>query len=360
MAVDERAGVRVYEAQPGRVLFGTGAADRLAGELDRLGATRAVVIAGKARADETVERLAPRVVATMTEIAQHVPVALAVRARRLAASVRADVLVAVGGGSAIGLAKAVALESGVPIVAVPTTYSGSELTTIYGLTEGGAKRTGHDQRVLPAVVVYDPALTVGLPASVTGPSGMNSLAHGVEALYGPSANPLTCALAEAGIRALAAGLPVAVEDPADLAGRTESLRGAWLAGAALAGAGTGFHHQICHALGGAFRLDHGGMHAVVLPYAVGFVTPAVPGEMARVAACLGTADAATGCWELARSLGTPASLAELGLAEADLERAAELCAGRVAQHPRPSTVADLLALLRAAYAGRVPEQDSMR
>jgi maleylacetate reductase len=355
-----QAAVSVYEALPGRVVFGVGAAERLAGEVDRLGAARALVIAGKARADDAAERLGPRVVASFTEIVQHVPVALAEQARQLAASAGADVLVAVGGGSAIGLAKAVALELGAPIVAVPTTYSGSELTSIYGLTEGGHKRTGRDRRVLPRVVVYDPALTVGLPAEVTGPSGMNALAHGVEAFYGPGANPLSSALAEAGVRSLAAGLPGAVADPADLDARTESLRGAWLAGAALAGAGTGFHHQICHALGGAFGLDHGGMNAVVLPHAVRFVSPAVPAAMARVAAALGADDAATGCWALARSTGAPASLAELGLAEADLDRAAELCAGRVAQHPRPSGVGDLRALLGAAHAGRPPGPPAAR
>jgi maleylacetate reductase len=346
--------VAVYDALPGRVLFGAGAVDRLADEVDRLGAGRVLLVAGRSRAAHAAERLGDRVAATWTGIVQHVPVATAEQARALAREAGADAVVCVGGGSAIGLAKAVALELGIPVVAVPTTYSGSELSTIYGLTEDGRKRTGRDARVLPAVVVYDPALTVSLPPEVTGPSGMNALAHCVEALYGRNANPVASAMAEAGIRALAAGLPVAVERPDDLDGRAESLRGAWLAGAALGSAGTGFHHQICHVLGGAFGLDHGGMNAVVLPHAVRYVTPAVPELMRLVAAGLGADDAATGCWELARRVRAPASLAELGMAEADLDRAAELCANHVSQTPRPSGAAELRALLGAAHAGVPP------
>jgi alcohol dehydrogenase class IV len=252
----------------------------------------------------------------------------------------------------VGLAKAVALDLAIPIVAVPSTYAGSELTTIYGLSKDGRKRTGRDPLVLPTVVLYDPALTVSLPPEVTGPSGMNALAHGVEAFYGPGANPISTALAVEGIRDLADGLPQAVERPEDLEGRTRALRGAWLAGAALAVAGAGIHHQICHVLGGAFGLDHGGMNAILLPHTVRFVTPAVPREMARVAAALGAADAADGCFDLARRLGTPTSLADLGLAEADLDRAAELCAAQLTGPPRNAQVEELRHLLGAAHAGR--------
>jgi alcohol dehydrogenase class IV len=183
---------------------------------------------------------------------------------------------------------------------------------------------------------------------------MNALAHGVEAFYGPGANPISTALAVEGIRDLADGLPQAVERPEDLEGRTRALRGAWLAGAALAVAGAGIHHQICHVLGGAFGLDHGGMNAVLLPHTVRFVTPAVPREMARVAAALGAADAADGCFDLARRLGTPMSLADLGLAEADLDRAAGLCAAQLTGPPRNAEVEELRHLLGAAHAGRPP------
>jgi maleylacetate reductase len=347
-------GVVTYEALPGRVVFGVGALDRLGEELARLGARRALLVASKRVADDLAERVGDRHAATCSEIVQHVPVEVAERATSLAREVDADALVAVGGGSAVGLAKAVALDLNLPIVAVPTTYAGSELTTIYGLSKDGRKQTGRDPRVLPKVVLYDPALTVPLPPQVTGPSGMNALAHGVEAFYGPGANPISTALAVEGIRALADGLPRAVEQPGDLEGRTRTLRGAWLAGAALAIAGTGIHHQICHVLGGAFGLDHGGMNAALLPHTVRFVTPAVPAAMAQVTAALGAADAAIGSFDLARRIGAPTSLAALGLAGADLDRAAELCAGHVSGRPRPARVEELRALLGAAHAGLPP------
>ena len=350
----EAGGVVTYEALPGRMVFGIGALDRLGEELARLGVHRVLLVASKRVADDLAERLGDRHAGTCSEIVQHVPVEVAERATILTREVGADALVTVGGGSAVGLAKAVALNLAIPIVAVPTTYAGSELTTIYGLSKDGRKQTGRDPRVLPKVVLYDPALTVSLPPQVAGPSGMNALAHGVEALYGPGASPISTALAIEGIGALAAGLPQAVERPHDLEGRTRTLRGAWLAGAALAVAGTGFHHQICHVLGGAFGLDHGGMNAVLLPHTVRFVTPAVPREMARVAAALGTADAAAGCFELARRIGAPASLAALGLAETDLDRAAELCAGQITGRPRSAGVEELRPLLGAAHAGRPP------
>ena len=350
----EADGVVTYEALPGRVIFGVGALDRLGEELARLGARRVLLVASKRVADDLAERLGDRYAAICSEIVQHVPVEVAERATALAREVAADALVAVGGGSAVGLAKAVALDLAIPVVAAPTTYAGSELTTIYGLSQDGRKRTGRDPRVLPKVVLYNPALTVSLPPQVAGPSGMNALAHGVEAFYGPGANPISTALAVEGIRDLAAGLPQAVERPEELEGRTQTLRGAWLAGAALAVAGTGIHHQICHVLGGAFGLDHGGMNAVLLPHTVRFVTPAVPREMARVAAALGAGAAAAGCFDLARRIGAPTSLAALGLAGTDLDRAAELCAGQVTGRPRSAGVGELRALLGAAHAGRPP------
>ena len=353
-AVGTTGEIAVYQALPGRVVFGVGALERLPAEVDRLGARRALLVASRARAEQVGERLGGLAAAAFSELVQHVPVAIAVQARQLAARARADVVVSVGGGSATGLAKAIALELAVPIVAVPTTYSGSELSDIYGLTEAGRKRTGRDPLVLPKVVVYDPALTVSLPPRVTGASGMNALAHCVEALFGPGANPVSSALAEHGIRVLAGALPRAVVRPDDLDARSASLRGAWLAGSALAVAGSGFHHQLCHVLGGAFGLDHGGMHAVILPHAVRFVSPAVPGQMGLVAAALDAVGAASGCWWLARRLGAPASLAELGMTRADLDRAVALCAGQVAQGPRPWAVADLRELLGAAFAGEPP------
>jgi maleylacetate reductase len=343
-----------YDALPGRVVFGVGAVEQLGEEVDRLGGRRVLAIAGKRAIDGLLERLGPRVAASFTDVQQHVPVEAAARAVAAAAEADADCLVAMGGGSATGMAKAVALERQTPIVAVPTTYAGSEVTPIYGLTGPEGKRTGRDLRVLPKVVVYDPALTTGLPPEVTGPSGMNALAHCVEATYAPGANPVTSLLAEEGTRALARGLPVAVADPADLAARTDAMLGAWLAGAAMAAAGVGIHHQLCHLLGGAYRLPHAELHAVVLPHAVAFVAPAARPQLARLAGALGVEEVPGGIWDLGRRLGTPASLAELGLAETELDRAAEQAVARVVQAPRRAGVSELRALLGAAWQGRRP------
>ena len=344
----------VYDALPGRVVFGVGSVEHLGEEVDRLGAGRVLAIAGKRAIDGLVERLGGRWAASFTDVQQHVPVEAAARAAAAASEAGADCLVAMGGGSATGMAKAVALERPVPIVAVPTTYAGSEVTPIYGLTGPEGKRTGRDPRVLPRTVVYDPALTTGLPAQVTGPSGMNALAHCVEALYAPGANPITSLLAEEGARALHRGLPGAVADPGDLAARSDALLGAWLAGTALAAAGIGIHHQLCHLLGGAYRLPHAELHAVVLPHAVHFVAPAARPQLARLAGSLGVDDVAGGIWDLGRRLGTPASLAELGLAEAELDRAAEQAVARVVQTPRRAGVSELRALLEAAWQGGRP------
>jgi maleylacetate reductase len=344
----------VYDALPGRIVFGVGSVEHLGEEVDRLGARRVLAIAGKRAIDGLVGRLGGRWAASFTDVQQHVPVEAAARAVAAAAEAGADCLVAMGGGSATGMAKAVTLERQVPIVAVPTTYAGSEVTPIYGLTGPEGKRTGRDLRVLPRTVLYDPALTTGLPPAVTGPSGMNALAHCVEALYAPGANPVTSLLAEEGARALQRGLPLAVADPADLAARSDALLGAWLAGAALAAAGVGIHHQLCHLLGGAYRLPHAELHAVVLPHAVGFVTPAARPQLARLAGSLGVDDLAGGIWDLGRRLGAPASLAELGLPEAELDLAATQAVARVVQTPRRAGVAELRALLEAAWQGRRP------
>jgi len=345
-----------YEVLPRRVVFGLGAEDRLAGEVDRLAAARILIIGSRDRAVRLRERLGMHCVGIFTDIRQHVPVEVAATARELAGQLEVDCLVACGGGSAIGLAKAVALDLSVPIVAIPTTYSGSEMTPIWGLTSGRRKQTGRHPGVAPAVVLYDPALTVGLPPRLTASSGMNALAHCVEALYGPTASPVSALLATDGIRRLTTGLEASVRNPADLTARAEAMLGAHLAGTVLAVAGVAIHHQLCHVIGGALALDHADLNAVLLPHAVRFVAPAVPDEMRRVARVLGAGDgdAAGALWLLARRLGAPASLAELGMPAAELDRIAAAAAARVSPQPRPAGVADLRDLLAAAWTERRP------
>ncbi|MHA6796192.1 maleylacetate reductase [Pseudonocardia bannensis] len=346
-----------YQALPGRVVFGAGAArTRLAAEVERLGASRVLLVAGERDAALVRELVAPfadRVAGTFSGIRQHVPLAVAEQARGLAGSVAADAVLSVGGGSTTGTAKAIALSTGLPVIAVPTTYSGSEVTPIWGLTENDRKTTGTDPVVLPRSVVYDPELTVSLPADLSAASGLNAMAHCVEAFWAPRRNPISALIAEEGIRALASGLPGVVADGGDLDGRAELLYGSYLAGAALAVAGTGLHHKICHVLGGAYDLPHAQTHAVMLPHVLAFNAPGAPDAARRIGRALGAADDPAGALHaLASRLPVPRSLRELGLRDDRLDDAAALIHGIVpADNPTPVDAASLRALLQAAWTG---------
>jgi maleylacetate reductase len=346
-----------FDALPGRVVFGVGSLARLPEEIDRMDAVRVLVVfdpTTKDIADEVIEGLGDRFAGAFTDIELHVPVEGVEKARDAAAGFDADCVVTVGGGSTTGYGKAIALETGIPTVAVPTTYAGSEMTPIYGITSEGLKRTGRDLKVLPRSVIYDPALTTSLPPSVTGASGMNALAHCVEALYGRDASPITSLMAEEGIRALVRGIPGSVREPADLEARSEALYGAYLAGVALAAVGMAIHHRICHILGGTFGLAHGEVNSVVLPHAARFNQPAAPEALERVAVDMGVEDAPTGLFDLAASIGAPTSLQALGMKEDDLEQAARLIVDAPTWNPRPVEFTDVLALLEAAFHGRRP------
>ncbi len=337
-----------YDALPGRVVFGAGAArTRLAGEVERLGAERVLLVASQRAADAVaalVEPFRDRVAGTFTAVREHVPVETARAARAAAAEAGADAVLCIGGGSTVGAAKAVALTARIPVLAVPTTYSGSEVTPVWGMTEDGRKTTGVDPAVLPRVVVYDPELTASLPRGLAVASGLNAMAHAVEAFWAPRRNPVSSVIAEEGVAALAAGLRAG--DPADL------LRGAWLAGAAFAVAGTGLHHKLCHVLGGTFELPHARTHAVVLPHVLAFNAPGAPEAAARTARALGMDDPVRGLRALADELGVPRGLRELGLAEDDVDEAARLTEPAVPEdNPVPVGDGALRRLVRAAWAG---------
>jgi maleylacetate reductase len=346
-----------YEQLPSRVVFGAGSFDRLAEEVARLGLKRAMVLStpGQRRlADEAARRLGVATAGIHAEAVMHVPVETARAARETARRLSADCMVAIGGGSTIGLGKAIALDTGLPIIAVPTTYSGSEMTSIYGVTDGGVKRTGRDRKVLPRVVLYDPALTLDLPAKVSGPSGMNALAHAVEALYAQDANPITSLMAAEGIRALAHALPLVLTEPLDLEARGEALYGAWLAGSVLGMVAMGLHHKLCHTLGGSFNLPHAEVHSVILPYATAYNRAAVPAVMGVIAGALGAGDAAQGLYDLAKKLGTPLSLKAIGMPEDGIDRAAKLATENPYYNPRPIEYAGIRQLLEDAWHGRRP------
>jgi maleylacetate reductase len=341
----------VHETVARRIVFGAGAIAELPAELDRLGLRRPLVIAGRMQ-EPHAERLLAEVGAgeSLIGVRVHVPSASAEAARGRAAELGADCLVSIGGGSAVGLAKAVALTERLPIAAVPTTYAGSELTTVWGMTEEGRKTTGKDPGVAPRLVVYDPELTYDLPAGITAASGMNAIAHCVEALWAAGATPLTGSAAGEGLRLLADGVRGALRDPRDPAARATALTGAWLAGEAFA-AGGALHHKLCHVLGGMFDLPHAELHAALLPYSSAFLLPSAPEAGRRIAAALGAEDAAAGIAALARDVGTPRSLAALGLTEDDAVRAAAVAAPEVPVLPRRPSAAELEDLLRRAVRG---------
>jgi alcohol dehydrogenase class IV len=333
-----------YQALPSRVVFGTGSSRRdLESEVDGQGKRVLLITTRRAEglAVQLVKPLGDRVIGAFTDVAEHVPQEIADAARTVAEQARADCLLCIGGGSVVGTAKAVAVEARLPIVAVPTTYSGSEMTPTWGLTEAGRKRTARSIDAQPRVVIYDPELTTSLPASVTATSGMNALAHCVGAAYLPNTDPITELLAAEGVRALADGLPRAVAAPTDVDARADALYGSYLAGTVLAAVGPATHHRICHVLGGAYGLPHASTHSVVLPY----VAALHEEQLGRVAAVLGADRASDGLRALAGRMGAPTSLAAIGMRAADLPDAVRLVAEQV-------DVPDADALLRAMFDGR--------
>ena len=351
----------VHESPGSRVVFGVGRRSEVADELDRLGVRRPLLVAGKesAAGRELADLLVGRLAGVFDEVVMHVPVAVAARAVEAARAADADGVVVVGGGSAIGTAKAVAKETRLPVVAVPTTYAGSEMTPIWGLTEERLKTTGRDPSVLPRVVVYDPELAVSLPAGLSAASGMNALAHLVEGLYAQQVSPLAVVTAREGIRALASGLPEVVARPTDLDARAAVAYGAWLAGWTLGTTGMGLHHKVCHVLGGTFDLPHAPVHSAVLPYAVAANADAAAPAMAEVVAAFGDAGteadhAAGGVWDLRHRIGATAALADLGFTDGDVDTAAGLVVDGGPVNPRPVDRGCVAAVLRAALRGERP------
>src|SRR5580692_1801941 len=337
----------VHDTLPQRVAFGSGeAAANLSGEIASLGATRVMLIAAKAEMHlaDTIAVDLP-VALRHDDVVMHVPVEVAERARAAAAGNDVDLLVSVGGGSTTGL----------PIIAVPTTYAGSEATPVWGLTEGARKTTGTDKKVLPRVIVYDAALTMSLPVEMSVASGLNALAHCVDSMWAPNADPINAAFAAEGIRSLAAGLPKVVADPMDLDGREHALYAAYLSATAFASAGSGLHHKICHVLGGKYNLPHAQTHATVLPYVLAFNGPAAPDAERRIAAAFASATAIDGLVALKQELNAPHALADYGFDEESIpEAAAAILPSVPPSNPRQVTAEDLRALLRAAWSGADP------
>jgi maleylacetate reductase len=347
----------IFDQPAYRVIFGVGSLERLAGEVAKVGARRALVVSTRAEvayAEDVARRLGDVAAGMFNDAVMHHPIEVVHDARRRASELDADCYVTIGGGTTTGTGKLIALETGMPVIAIPTTYAGSEMTPIYGMTEGGVKKTGRDRKVLPRTVIYDPALTVSLPPRVSGPSGINAMAHCVEALYARDGNPIVTLMAAEGIRALARSLPAVVATPGDLAARSDALYGAWLAGVVLGQVEMGIHHKLCHTLGGAFRLPHADVHTVVLPHATAYNRDFAPAAMTIVADALGAKDAAQGIFDLILAIGGPTSLADIGMPADGLERAARLATENQYPNPRAIERQPIRELLGNAYEGRRP------
>ena len=346
----------VCDQPASRVIFGVGAVARLREEVERLCVKRPLFIATPGRrndAEQAAKDLTGMTAAIHAEAAMHVPIETIAKAREVTQQHQADGIIAFGGGSAIDTSKAVGLELGLTIVAVPTTYGGSEVTPFYGYTEDGIKKGKRDRNMLPRSVIYDPALTVSLPATVSGPSGMNAIAHCVEGLYAKNANPIMSLLAAEGIRALAQSLPIVVREPANLDARAGTLYGSWLAGVVLGSVGMAVHHNISHVLGGAFKLSHADVHTVILPHAAAFNRDAAPEAMRIAAQALGAEDAAQGIYDLEVRIGAPTSLKQIGMPEDQLDRAAMLITEHPYYNPRPVEYFAIRELLENAYQGKL-------
>ena len=347
----------VYIGRPARVIFGAGSLRHLQREIEALGARKALVLSTpeqRAAATKVAGLLGARAVGIFDRAIMHVPIETARDARETARSLGADCAVAIGGGSTIGLGKAIALDSGLPILAIPTTYAGSEMTPIYGLTEKGLKKTGRDERVLPRTVIYDPDLTMSLPAVMSVTSGINAIAHAAEGLYSVTTNPILDLMAVEGIAALGRSLPLIAAGERLEEARSEALYGAWLCGTVLAGVDMALHHKLCHTLGGTFNLPHAETHTVVLPHALAYNAAAAPAALHRIARALGKDNAAHALYDLAKDSGAPVGLKALGLELADLEKACDLAMQNRYPNPRALEREPLMRLLVNAFEGNRP------
>lgn len=339
----------IYSALPTRVVFGRGKIAEAANEVSRLGMKRPLVITTAQQAESGQVLIAQTGGVAFAGAAMHTPVAVTEQAMAVMQAEGCDGTIALGGGSSTGLGKAVAFRTDLPQLVIPTSYAGSEMTNILGETQDAAKTTKRDPRIQPETVIYDPNLLATLPDRFAATSGMNAIAHAVEGLYAVDGNPIVSLLAEEGIRALAAALPKGK------AGHDEALYGAWLCGAVLGSVAMALHHKLCHVLGGTFNLPHAETHTVVLPHATAYNAPASEDAMHRIRRALGTRDAAGGLYDLAKSLGAPLALKELGLPEDGLDKATDIAVANPYSNPRPLQRDGIRALLEDAFHGLRPK-----
>ena len=342
----------------GRILLGINTIELLADELARLNGKRALIISTPQQQDQAErvrDLLGDSAAAIFSGATMHTPVDVTAEAMRIVADKQIDCIVAIGGGSTTGLSKAIAYRTDLPQVVIATTYAGSEMTPILGQTEDGVKTTLIDQKVVPEIVIYDVQLTLSLPPDFSGISGINAIAHAVEALYAENKNPATSSMAAEGIEKLARALPIIAEDPQDIDARSDALSGASLCGQCLAVVGMALHHKLCHTLGGSFDLPHAETHTAVLPHAAAYNAAADPVAMQEIARVLGVESAPLGLYELGHAVRAKMALRDLGLAESDLDRAADLAVQKPYWNPRPIERDAIRELLGRAWAGEPPQ-----
>ena len=350
-----------YGALPWNIIFGVDSLQRLHGELKSLGLHRALVLSSPDQTEageQVVELLGDRCVGAYSQAAMHVPAATVSAAAAVASSLSADCTVAIGGGSTTGLGKALMLKADLENIAIPTSYAGSEMTNIWGITEDGQKVTGRDYRVVPTLTLYDPVLTLSLPAKFAAASGLNALAQAAVNVATVAANPIVRLMACDAVRALAKNLPRVIAAPDDIEARSQALYGACLAGAALGTGTTGLHHKLCHTFGGTFNTPHAETHTVLLPHSIAYNADAAAEGTELLATALGVENAARGIYDLAKALGAPSALKELGVHEADLDQAADITVAAVFENPAPVTQAGVRALLDNAFQGHPPAKSA--
>ena len=381
-----------YNASPARVIFGSGTLSKLSSEVSRLKLSAPLLLSTPQQvhqASHLKDLLHGKIAGIFTEATMHTPSAVTDKALAYAKSTNADSVISIGGGSTIGLGKAISIRTGLPHICIPTTYAGSEMTPILGETVDGRKTTRSDPKILPGTVIYDVDLTMTLPVSVSAASGVNAIAHSgmspfppsspglhpsvphikystwlihplaVEALYAQNRNPITSRLALEGIKALASSLPTIVSSSSDIPARQHALYGAWLSGICLGSVGMSLHHKLCHTLGGSFNMPHAETHTIILPHALAYNAPKIPDEMKKLAEVLpgSGGDAVAGLNVLLQRLQVKRGLKDFGFKEEDLDKAAEIAVEKPYWNPRPVEKEKIRELFRRAWAGEEARAD---
>ncbi|PIG82930.1 maleylacetate reductase [Aspergillus arachidicola] len=351
-----------YNANPGRVVFGSGTLQKLPDEISRLNLKAPLVLSTPQQvrqAEMVKDVLKGKVAGIFTEATMHTPTHITEKALEYAKSQNADLVISIGGGSTIGLGKAISIRTGMPHICIPTTYAGSEMTPILGETADGLKKTRSDPKILPGTVIYDVDLTMTLPPAMSATSGVNAIAHAVEALYARNTNPVINLMAAEGTRALASALPEIVENPTSQSARASALYGAWLCGTCLGSVGMSIHHKLCHTLGGSFNLPHAETHTAVLPHAISYNAPKIPEAMKKLAEALpdSNGDAIQGLNTLLSKLQVKRGLKDFGMKEEDIDKAADIAVSNPYWNPREIERAPIRELIRRVWAGEPARAD---